>query len=93
MDSEILPSIIAKVVVKFDLKASSQGLGMAAVDEPVGLEARSCIIHPGAVICQLQSWERVDEPLQAPFPSLRGRGENPSNNLYSLMQMIACIIS
>lgn len=31
VDSEILPSIIAKDVVKFDLKASSQGLGVAAV--------------------------------------------------------------
>lgn len=93
VDSEILPSIIAKVVVKFDLKASSRGLGVAAVGEPVGLEARPCIIHPRAVACQLQSWELVDEPLQAQFPSLGGRDENPSNNLYSLMQMMACIIS
>lgn len=92
MDSEILPSIITKDAVQFDLKASSQGLGVAAVDEPVGPEARSCIIHPGAVVCQLQSWELVDEPLQAQFPSLGGRGENPSNNVYLLMQMIACII-
>lgn len=91
-DSEILPSILAKDAVQFDLKASSQGLGVAAVDEPVGLEARSCIIHPGTVACQLQSWELVHEPLQAQFPSFGGRGENPSNNVYSLMQMIACLI-
>lgn len=70
----MLPSLITKNAVEFDPKQSSQGLGVAPVDEPVGLEAQPCIIYPGSVIFQLQRWELVDESLQAPFPSLGGRG-------------------